>query len=308
VNIRYQSLNSTLSYPVLFSSHRNDTFSHPHVVKKLFFENKFDLFVLNYKMNGHCRKHGWVKDAHFNSHNKYGTFDVYINDVEKSLDLISGCRDYGTLLGYAHSTGAPLLLNYVIEKGDAAFDGFIFNSPFLDWGFVGGNAVEVVLENLGFVGKYSKLMSLDTKVGTVATTPEKIKDAPIMYLGQEIVLSDWSARLWSQYYFEWGARPLYNVPMTIGFANGVTGVHEKIQKLSRNKNAVTSKPFVCITSRADDVLKVVETLFRADWIGPSRCELEMNYNGHDVFLSTDASDANMAIDLVAAWMKHARLS
>jgi hypothetical protein len=49
-------------------------------------------------------------------------------------------------------------------------------------------------------------------------------------------------------------------------------------------------------------------MFRADWIGPSRWELEMNDNGHDVFLSPDVSDTNMAIDMVAAWMKHARLS
>jgi hypothetical protein len=129
-----------------------------------------------------------------------------------------------------------------------------------------------------------------------------------MYLGQEIVLSAWSARIWSQYYFEWGARPLYKVPMTVGFANGVTGVHKKLQKLSRIKKAVTSKPFLCISSRGDDVLKVDETMFRADWIGPSRWELEMNDNGHDVFLSPDVIDTSMAIDMVAAWMKRARLS
>jgi hypothetical protein len=51
---------------------------------------------------------------------------------------------------------------------------------------------------------------------------------------------------------------------------------------------------------------VEETMSRADWIGPARWEVELNDNGHGVFLSPDVSDTNMAIDMVAAWMKHAR--
>lgn len=206
----------------------------------------------------------------------------------------------------AHSTGGPVLLNYLMDNGDSAFDGYIFNSPFLDWGFVGGDMIEFALEHMGTMEKLEHL-SNDTKIG-VAMTPEAIKDAPIKYLGQDIVLSgDWSARSWSLYYFEWGARPLYKVPMTVGFANGVTAVHRKLEARHNSKKPVTSKPFLCITSRGDDVLKVPETLSRADWIGPSRWEVELNDNGHDVFLSHDVSDNNMALDMVAAWLKHVRL-
>jgi alpha-beta hydrolase superfamily lysophospholipase len=81
-----------------------------------------------------------------NSHNKYGDFNCYNDQVAQALQLIqqqtkdSGAEGegsstpyYKTLLGYAHSTGGPVLLNYLMEHGDAAFDGFIFNSPFLDW-------------------------------------------------------------------------------------------------------------------------------------------------------------------------------
>ena len=42
------------------------------------------------------------------------------------------------MLGYGHSTGAPVILDYIMANGDGAFAGFIFNSPFLDWGRVGG--------------------------------------------------------------------------------------------------------------------------------------------------------------------------
>jgi len=291
---------------VLWILGRNDTFMHPHVAKKLFFCSNFDLYVLNYKMNGHCCKHGWVSDAHFNSHNKYGSFDTYISDIEKSIELISTFKEYDTFLGYAHSTGGPVLINYLIERGDGDFDGFIFNSPFLDWGFVGGDMIEFSLKHMGALKMIAK-DSNDTKMG-VAVTPEALKDSPITYLEEEIVLSDWSARIWSLYYFDWGTRPLYKVPMTVGFAKGVTEVHRKLEEMHSSKRAVTAKPFLCITSRGDDVLKAPETLSRADWIGPTRWEVELNDNGHDVFLSQDESDTNMAIDMVATWMKYKRFS
>ena len=105
---------------------------HPHVATRLFFDNGYDLFVLNYKMNGECRRHGFVNDPHYNSHNFRGSFDAYIHDIDSSLEKIS--TNYETLVGYAHSTGGPVLLNYLMERGDDAFDAFIFNSPFLDWG------------------------------------------------------------------------------------------------------------------------------------------------------------------------------
>ena len=95
--------------------------------------------------------------------------------------------------------------------------------------------------------------------------------------------------------------------MTVGFARGVTAVHEKMERWHKNQRAITAKPFLCITSRGDDVLKAPETLSRADWIGPGRWEIELNDNGHDVFLSFDMSDVNMALDMCLAWMKNRRL-
>ena len=91
--------------------------------------------------------------------------------------------------------------------------------------------------------------------------------------------------------------------MTGGFAKGVTGVHTKLEQRHKQKKIVTAKPFLCITSRGDDVLKSAETVSRADWIGPLRCEVELNDNGHDVFLSQDIRDTAMAIDMVKSWMK-----
>jgi alpha-beta hydrolase superfamily lysophospholipase len=278
---------------------------HPHVAQKLFWDNGFDLYVLNYKMTGHCRKQGWVKDAHYNSHNKHGDFNVYNHDISQALDKISSYRKYDELLGYAHSTGAPILLNYIMEHGDGAFSAFVFNSPFMDWGWVGGDLLEFALEHVGLLNKLNVLPN-DKKIGVVAT-PSVLEKTPIHYLGQDVVLSDWSARLWSMYYFDWSTRPLYKVPMTVGFAQGVTAVHRKLQERNAQNRAITSKPFLVITARGDDVLKSPETLSRADWIGPARTEMELNDNGHDVFLSGDYHDSQMAIDLVAVWLKNKKL-
>jgi alpha-beta hydrolase superfamily lysophospholipase len=99
------------------------------------------------------------------SHCASGDVSEYFPEIEAALDFIHG-RDgggggggavgpvgggeggraappprgpYAGVLGYAHSTGAPILLSYLIAHGDAAFDGFVFNSPFLYWGWdVGG--------------------------------------------------------------------------------------------------------------------------------------------------------------------------
>jgi alpha-beta hydrolase superfamily lysophospholipase len=124
---------------------------HQHMANKVFFENDYDLYVLNYKMTGQCRKKGWVPDAQFNSHCYSGNFDCYEQDIQQALDFIQSERTndkYDKFLGYAHSTGAPILLNYLMHHGDAAFDGFVFNSPFLDRGFVGGDMKEFFLESV----------------------------------------------------------------------------------------------------------------------------------------------------------------
>ena len=286
---------------VLWILGRNDCFMHPHVTETLF-EN-YDIYVLNYSMNGACRQQGWVADAHLNSHNKYGDFNSYCDQIAEAVTYL---EDYETVLGYAHSTGGPVLLNYLMERGDDdVFDGFLFNSPFLDWGFVGGDIVELVLEHTGILDKMG-LLSLDNTVGA-AETPDELKETPLRYLNREVVLSPWSAKLWSQYHFDWACRPLYQVPMTGGFAKGVTAVHDKLKNWHDQSKPVTTKPFLCITSRGDDVLKAAETTSRADWIGPNRWECELNDNGHDVFLSTDVNDTLLALDMCKVWMKSRRL-
>lgn len=120
------------SKAVLWLLGRNDCFMHPHVAKPLFLDKGYDLFVLNYSMDGMRRKRGWVEDAWFNSHNYVSNFDIY-------------------------------------------------DEQFLQF-------------------------------------------------------SAWSARIWSQFFFDFRSRPLFSVAATMGFTDGVLGVHKKItnggQKIS----------------------------------------------------------------------------
>jgi hypothetical protein len=45
---------------VLWIIGRNDCFMHPHVAKRLYLDQGFDVYVLNWSSNGMCRKRGWL--------------------------------------------------------------------------------------------------------------------------------------------------------------------------------------------------------------------------------------------------------
>jgi hypothetical protein len=234
--------------------------------------------------------------ALFNTHNRTGTFDLYLDQVGGAIDIIQSQKSYKKTVGYVHSTGAPVLINYLMQKGDDAFDGFIFNSPFLN--SVDGEVADCI------AGKFGQIQPLPNDcMLNVTKPPEELKDTPIVYLGDEIVMSAWAAKLFTQHYFDYRCRPLYDVPITVGFAKGVSYVHKTILKWKKEKKYVTLKPFICIASRADDILTAEETLSRIDYVGPSRCEVELSYNAHDVFLSDKESNVKMAVTTVRNWME-----
>ena len=145
---------------------RNDCFMHTHVAKALFFDAGIDLFVLNYHENGKCRRNGWVTDSHLVSHINSSGMAEFHEEIKEALEATKG---YEEVLGYAHSTGAPVLLDYLMEHGDDAFDGFVLNSPFLDWGKVGGEIVEHVLENLPTFMLQMGVWDHDKKMGAKST-------------------------------------------------------------------------------------------------------------------------------------------
>jgi len=289
------------SSAVLWVLGRNDCFMHPHVAQELFIDKGYDFYVLNYSCNGLCRKRGWLENSFFNSHDRTGDFDLYLSQMEGSVSIMNSHKNYDKVLGYAHSTGGPLLINYLMEKGDDSFDGFIFNSIFLDPAFLGGEVAEAVMARGVSIGEKVGLVTDDTML-MKAAIPKELEETPIEYIGNKIVMDNWSSKIWSQHFFDFRCRPLYIVPKTVGFLNGITGVHDKISKRRKAKSYITLKPFVLITSRADDTLDFDETLKLVDIVGPSRCEIELRHNAHDVFLSIDKENVTMAIEMTKIWM------
>ena len=130
---------TTVDGAILWVIGRTDAFMHTHVTDLLFLGPsayfKFDLYVLNWRLNGLAAiERGWLTDPYFNSHNAYGELSVFNEEVQATLDLMKPHfgTEYVKVLGYGHSTGATILLNYILDKGDARFDGLLLNGPFLD--------------------------------------------------------------------------------------------------------------------------------------------------------------------------------
>ena len=116
---------------------RNDAFFHWHMLPMLQ-GCGFDLFVLSYRRVGECMRLGFVSNPMHISHTVSGDFGEYHEEMSAALNFIQGGgagRRYKRTLGYAHSTGAPILLDYPIAHGDGRFSSFVFNSPFLAWGW-----------------------------------------------------------------------------------------------------------------------------------------------------------------------------
>ena len=275
---------------------RNDAFFHPHVASRLA-SHGIDLYVLSYKRVGVCRRLRLFDNPMHNSHTASGSFKEYHEDIDEALAFLrargrrrgGGDGDgndttYKRVLGYGHSTGCPALLDYVMARGDAAFDGFIFNSPFLDWGLPGKPLTKLFLT-------YAPAMLVRLGVWR--------DDTELLGGGGE---NAWAYQLYSQFPFNPADRPLYTVPVTIGFVRGINAAHAELRRRSRAGTAITRKPFLVLTSMHDDVLEGDEMAVAAHAIGPNRTLVQLCHARHDVFMSSEAAVIGLALDNLRAWL------
>lgn len=269
---------------------RNDAFFHPHVAA-LLASHGIDLYVLSYRLMGVCRAKGLFDNPMHNSHCRSGSFSEYREDISQALSYIRertaahGGGRWMRILGYGHSTGAPILLDYVMHHGDQDFAGFIFNSPFLDWGYVGGALAKMVVVHAPY---------LLTRLGYWTCDTELLGGGGP---------SAWALQLWSQYPFmDLASRPLYNVPVTIGYCLGVNGVHAALRERARRGVAITRKPFVVFTSMHDDILEGDRVSEAAHAIGPSRTKVSLCHARHDVFVSAEPSVVGAGLEYLRTWL------
>lgn len=140
-------------------------------------------------------------------------------------------------------------------------------------------------------------------IGGIATTPEALKDTPIVYLDKEVVVQGHFAqsRL-AQYYYDWETRPLYEVPMTVGFVRAVNFAFNKLKLKGKSGAVVTHKPVLVLASVQDAVLTSEEIETLTKYIHPDRNLTMFRYNRHDVFLSTDIADTLAAMETAKTWL------
>jgi alpha-beta hydrolase superfamily lysophospholipase len=270
---------------------RVDTFYHDHVGRMLEAEG-VDVFVLSYRRVGECMRQGHFKDPFLVSHTATGDFAEHAEEIALALDFIrteggsTVDHEYERVVGYAHSTGGAILVDYLISMGDAAFDGFIFNAPFLGWGREVGPILRFFI---------TYMPSLLTRIGlwTCETT-----------LTAAGGMNAWACQTYSQYsrMMDPTARPLYSVPVTAGFCRAVNRAHWRLRRRGSAGHPVTHKPFLVLASKDDDVLDGTEMLRAAHAIGPSRSLLELTYARHDVFASSDRETVDAAVAYLRAWL------
>ena len=188
------------------------------------------------------------------------------------------------ILGYGHSTGCPVLLDYVMAHGDGHFDGFIFNSPLLSWGMASRPLSRLIVQHAPELLHRLRLWTDETEL-----------------LGGGGA-SAWALQLWSQYKFDPADRPLYTVPVTIGFCRGINATHRELRRRSRAGVAITRKPFLVFTSMHDDVLEGDELAVAAHAIGPSRTLIQMCHARHDVFVSAEGKVVEQALASLRMWL------
>ncbi|KAL1530744.1 hypothetical protein AB1Y20_001643 [Prymnesium parvum] len=267
---------------------RNDAFFHWHLLP-LLWQSGFDLYVLSYRRVGECIRYGFVTNPMHVSHCSSGDFSEYHEELTAAIDFIQGegdaARRYSRLLCYTHSTGAPILLHYLMAHGDGRFDGFVFNSPFLSWGW------DVSPLTLRFI---KHIPSLFMALGLWSPATELTRGAGP---------NDWALQFYSQYEFDPDSRPLYNVPVTVGFCRGINRVHRALRRVGRAGTPITLKPFLVLGSKGDDVLKGNDVLRAAHAIGPSRTLLELAYARHDVFASAEPEIVQAALAHLRAWLE-----
>ena len=94
-----------------------------------------DLYILSYRRNGECRRLGLLDEPLHNAHCASGDFGEYAAEIEQAVAFIRAQGRYRALLGYAFSMGGTVLCDFLLARGDGDFDGFVFNSPMLSFGW-----------------------------------------------------------------------------------------------------------------------------------------------------------------------------
>jgi alpha-beta hydrolase superfamily lysophospholipase len=270
---------------VLWFPGRNDAFFHPHV-GEAFAARGYDVHVLNYRRVGACRRAGLFANPYLNSHCASADFAEYHEEIDMALARLVALKNYTRTIAYAFSTGAPILLDYLsaAEYG-GPFSGIVLNSPFVDWGQ--GGPTEFFLTMVPRL-----LLALPFVKSTLNVDPS-------------FDPKGWSSRGLvghADYEFDPRSKPLYQVPVTAGFAEGANKVHVKLRALKDEGRILSAGPALVLSSDADDVLDAEDIAMMERVISADVTTKRFAANSHDVFVSDDPADNDAALAQLDAWI------
>jgi len=274
-----------------------DTFRHPHLLD-LFSSEGFDFYSLDPHGCGRTAK--YLKDPRYAHDVPEQNFDAYIKDIDKTIEFMKKSKDYDSVLVYAHSTGAPIFLNYYLNKREndnsiaKYFDAVIMNGPFLDFGGdatdgIGSSCNEFILESIltrlpFFASKNLNLISAD-------------KNEFVMF----------RARRWILYNTPVDSSIICSTNITLNYMKAVTKVHRHLNKsIKKDKGHVVGfdeLPCLFMSSKGDTILTHKESLGRATGLFENPEIHQLQHNFHDVCLSDTKELNEIPLEIIRDWLK-----
>jgi hypothetical protein len=269
---------------ILWLPGRHDGFHHAHVAQVMATAG-FDLYVLNWRgllANGPTLGLGTADlDPRLLSHVPSGTLTTMFEEIDACLALMRSVKHYRRTISYSHSTGSTILAMYLATRGDASFDAFYLNSPFLNWGAVGGPLTHFVVRIVvpALVWCFPRLVSM------------LVRDRGVM-------LSPFFVHHYAACAFPSTIKSMIEAHVTAGFVAAATNAFRHLERRERHGLVLTTKPVGFVTSLADDILIPADTMTRSKWWGMNRPvpDLILDTGSHDVFLSPLSDDVEHALE------------
>mmetsp|Transcript_16337 Transcript_16337/g.25394 ORF Transcript_16337/g.25394 Transcript_16337/m.25394 type:complete len:449 (-) Transcript_16337:389-1735(-) len=250
-----------------------DSFAHPQVLDA-FLSRGYDLYSCDPRGCGRARK--YPEDPKFG--HSTDTFDNYEEELDMTLDKVKE-KDYDSVLAFCHSTGALVFANYyLLKSGETPFTGCIYNGPFLDWGHVGGDFNEFVLEHTKLIQVFKPDMIVSPGKG----------------------LGKWLFMIWLLYRFDFDDRPLIKPHLTGAWANAATMVQKDLAKLK--EPLLGSKPLLLLSSSGDDTLDHEESMDLIKQIASNPDVVQFKHNNHDVLMSRTKALNDEGLKALLNWL------
>jgi len=265
---------------------RNDSFHNPLFGRQLL-DAGFDLYVIDPRLCGACRKYFPNTFAPEDVHS-IADFKEYFEEIDLALDFIEAQGYREKPVGYCHSTGGLVLTTYLLHRGDFRFSSFLFNSPFFDWGHVGGDFNEFVLEY--GISTLADLGLVDGKSGFTKG-------------GSLINLSTWHHRVWSAHQFDLETQAVYQTDLTFEFIAAVTRQQAELLSFLK-KTPLTQKPILVMTGCHDKCLVSTEIDDISRKIGPNITFVEMQWVDHDILASSTKEKCQEGITIAINWLQN----